>query len=185
MPDAVRVIVVRKNTASESIKQKLVFAGSEEGKLLALHQSFLDLNPPVLILVQSKEQAKELYDDHENAVDDFRAGRAGKTWVLIAIDVIARGMEFKGVNCMINYDFPDSAATYIHRIGRSGRAGRSGEAITFYSEVDIPYLRNIANVLAGSGCEVPSRIMALPKLKGKKHQPQRNSISTKPNDADE
>lgn len=50
----------------------------------------------------------------EDAVDDFRAG---KTWVLIATDVIARGMDFKGVNCVINYDFPDSAAAYIHRIG--------------------------------------------------------------------
>ena len=36
---------------------------------------------------------------------------------LIASDVIARGMDFKGVNCVINYDFPDSAAAYIHRIG--------------------------------------------------------------------
>lgn len=50
----------------------------------------------------------------ENAVDDFRAG---KTWVLIATDVIARGMDFKGINCVINFDFPDSAAAYIHRIG--------------------------------------------------------------------
>lgn len=50
----------------------------------------------------------------ENVVDDFRAG---KTWVLIATDVISRGMDFKGVNCVINYDFPDSAAAYIHRIG--------------------------------------------------------------------
>ncbi|CAA2972369.1 DEAD-box ATP-dependent RNA helicase 57 [Olea europaea subsp. europaea] len=43
----------------------------------------------------------------ENAVDNFRSG---KTWVLIATDVIARGMDFKGVSCVINYDFPDSAA---------------------------------------------------------------------------
>lgn len=50
----------------------------------------------------------------EDAVDNFRAG---KTWVLIATDVIARGMDFKGVNCVINYDFPDSPAAYIHRIG--------------------------------------------------------------------
>lgn len=50
----------------------------------------------------------------ENAVDNFRAG---KTWVLIATDVVARGMDFKGVNCVINYDFPDSAAAYVHRIG--------------------------------------------------------------------
>lgn len=51
----------------------------------------------------------------ENAIDNFRAG---KTWVLIATDVVARGMDFKGVNCVINYDFPDAAAAYIHRIGK-------------------------------------------------------------------
>nr|DAD19401.1 TPA_asm: hypothetical protein HUJ06_020864 [Nelumbo nucifera] len=202
MHDAVRVIVGRKNTASELIKQKLVFAGSEEGKLLALRQSFKEsLNPPVLLFVQSKERAKELYRElafdnirvdvihadlsqtqRDNAVDDFRAG---KTWVLIATDVIARGMDFKGINCVINYDFPESAAAYIHRIGRSGRAGRSGEAITYYTEDDVPFLRNIANVMKSSGCEVPSWIMALPKLKRKKHRPQRDSISTKPKDEED
>lgn len=51
----------------------------------------------------------------ENAVDNFRSG---KTWVLVATDVIARGMDFKGVNCVINYDFPDSMAAYVHRIGK-------------------------------------------------------------------
>ncbi|KAI9154394.1 hypothetical protein LWI28_025715 [Acer negundo] len=199
MHDAVRVIIGRKNTASELIKQKLIFAGSEEGKLLALRQSFAEsLNPPVLIFLQSKERAKELYGElayenirvgvihsdlsqteREDAIDDFRAG---KIWVLIATDVIARGMDFKGVNCVINYDFPDSAAAYIHRIGRSGRAGRSGEAISFYAEDDIPFLRNIANVMEASGCEVPSWIKALPKLRGKKHRPRRERISTKPKD---
>ncbi|XP_052173742.1 DEAD-box ATP-dependent RNA helicase 57 isoform X2 [Diospyros lotus] len=199
MHDAVRIIIGRKNSASESIKQKLVFVGSEEGKLLGLRQSFAEsLNPPVLIFVQKKERAKELYrelafDDiradvihadltpvqRENAVDNFRAG---KTWVLIATDVIARGMDFKGVNCVINYDFPDSAAAYIHRIGRCGRAGRRGEAITLYTEADVPFLRNIANVMAASGCEVPDWIMSLPKHKWKKHRPQRESISTKPED---
>ncbi|XP_050209342.1 DEAD-box ATP-dependent RNA helicase 57 [Mercurialis annua] len=197
MHDAVRVIIGRKNAASETIKQKLVFTGSEEGKLIALHQSFSEsLNPPVLIFVQNKERANELFEElkfdsiragvihsdltqsqRENAVDDFRAG---KTWVLIATDVVARGMDFKGVNCVINYDFPDSAAAYIHRIGRSGRAGRTGEAITFYTENDVPVLRNIANVITGSGCEVPSWIMALRKVKWRKHRPKRDSISTKP-----
>ncbi|KAA3471941.1 DEAD-box ATP-dependent RNA helicase 57-like isoform X1 [Gossypium australe] len=197
MHDAVRVIIGRKNTASESVNQKLVFAGTEEGKLLALRQSFQErLNPPVLIFVQSKERAKELYEElkfdnirvgvihsdlsetqRENVVNDFRAG---KTWVLIATDVIARGMDFKGVNCVINYDFPDSAAAYIHRIGRSGRAGRTGEAITFYTEDDVPFLRNIANVMAASGCEVPSWIMALRKLRWKRHRPKRESILTIP-----
>ncbi|KAH6802616.1 P-loop containing nucleoside triphosphate hydrolases superfamily protein [Perilla frutescens var. frutescens] len=197
MHDAVRIIIGRKNSASESIKQKLVFVGSEEGKLLALRQSFSEsLNPPVLIFVQNKERAKELYNElryddiranvihadlpevqRETAVDNFRSG---KTWVLVATDVIARGMDFKGVNCVINYDFPDSMAAYIHRIGRSGRAGRSGEAITLYTEADVPYLRNIANVMSASGCEVPAWIMSLAKKKWRKHRPQRDSISTKP-----
>ncbi|XP_073155633.1 DEAD-box ATP-dependent RNA helicase 57 [Henckelia pumila] len=194
MHDAVRVIIGRKNSASESIKQKLIFVGSEEGKLLALRQSFAEsLNPPVLIFVQNKERAKELYDElkyddvradvihadlseiqRESAVDNFRSG---KTWVLIATDVIARGMDFKGVNCVINYDFPDSAAAYIHRIGRSGRAGRCGEAITLYTEADVPFLRNVANVMTASGCEVPAWITSLQKKKWRKHRPQRESIS--------
>ncbi|XP_059305749.1 DEAD-box ATP-dependent RNA helicase 57 isoform X1 [Lycium ferocissimum] len=197
MHDAVRVIIGRKNSASETIKQKLVYVGSEEGKLLALRQSFAEsLNPPVLLFVQNKERAKELYDElkledirpdvihsdlsqiqRENAVDNFRAG---KTWVLIATDVVARGMDFKGVNCVINYDFPDSAAAYIHRIGRSGRAGRSGEAITLYTEADIPFLRNIANVITSSGGEVPEWIMSLTKKKWRKHRPRRETISTQP-----
>lgn len=69
-------------------------------------------------------------------------------------------------------------------IGRTGRAGRSGEAITLYTEDDIPFLRNIANLMKASGCEVPSWILTLPKLKGKKHRPRRESISTKPKDAE-
>lgn len=156
------------------------------------------MNPPILIFVQSKERAKELYGElaydkirvdvihsdlsqlqRDNVVDDFRAG---KTWVLIATDVIARGVDFKGVNCVINYDFPDSYNAYIHRIGRTGRAGRTGEAITFYTEADLPFLRNIANSMKSSGCEVPSWIMALPKLKWKKHRPRRDSISTQSKD---
>ncbi|CAD6222800.1 unnamed protein product [Miscanthus lutarioriparius] len=199
MHDAIRVIVGRKNSASSLIKQKLIFAGTERGKLLALRQSFQEsLNPPVLIFVQSKERAKELYK--ELAFDDVRVDtihadlneqqrqdavdnlRAGKTWVLIATEVIARGMDFKGVNCVINYDFPESAAAYIHRIGRCGRAGRSGEAITFFTEEDKPFLRNIANVLVSSGCEVPSWIMALPKLKRKKHRVDRDPISNLPDE---
>lgn len=64
--------------------------------------------------------------------------------------------------------------------GRSGRAGRSGEAITFYTEEDVPFLRNIANTMTSSGCEVPSWIMSLKKKKWRKHRPKRDSISTLP-----
>lgn len=65
-------------------------------------------------------------------------------------------------------------------IGRSGRAGRNGKAITLYTEEDVPFLRNIANVMQASGCEVPSWILSLPKLRKKKHRPMREPISTSP-----
>ena len=54
--------------------------------------------------------------------------RSGKVWVLIATELVARGMDFKGVSLVINYDFPQSTTSYIHRIGRTGRAGRAGLA---------------------------------------------------------
>ena len=69
---------------------------------------------------------------------------------------------------------------YFLRTGQSGRAGRSGEAITLYTEEDKPFLRNIANVMADSGREVPARILALPKHRNRKHRPHRDSISTLP-----
>lgn len=67
-------------------------------------------------------------------------------------------------------------------LGRSGRAGRPGEAITLYTEEDRPFLRNIANVMVASGCEVPSWILDLPKLTHKKHRVTRHNISTLPED---
>lgn len=60
----------------------------------------------------------------------------------------------QGVNMVINYDFPQSAVSYIHRIGRTGRAGRRGVAVTLFTESDMDSLRSIANVIRQSGCEV-------------------------------
>ncbi|KAG2399785.1 DEAD-box ATP-dependent RNA helicase [Vigna angularis] len=124
------------------------------------------LNPPVgLSPKQGTSQGVR-----GNVVDNFRAG---KTWVLIATDVVARGMDFKGVNCVINYDFPDSASTYVHILVYAAilKAGRSGEAITFYIEEDISLLRNVANLMAASGCEVPPWLMELQKRNGRNTGP--------------
>jgi len=66
------------------------------------------------------------------------------------------------VNLVINYDFPQSAVDYVHRVGRTGRAGRSGEAVTFFTEADKTLLRSIAAVIKRAGCEVPDWMMSLP-----------------------
>jgi ATP-dependent RNA helicase DDX52/ROK1 len=61
--------------------------------------------------------------------------------VLIATELMARGIDFVGVAMVVNYDFPQSVASYIHRIGRTGRAGLKGEAVTFFSKEDAGYLK--------------------------------------------
>ena len=83
----------------------------------------------------------------------------GSIWVLITTDVIARGIDFSHVNLVINYDFPNTMLTYIHRIGRTGRAERKGKAVTLFTDEDKPIVKSLANLLAASGCGVPGWIL--------------------------
>ncbi|GAB5591053.1 RNA-dependent ATPase rok1 [Umbelopsis nana] len=180
MKDPLRIVIGAKNAATETIKQELLFVGSEDGKLVAIRQLVQKgLKPPVLIFVQSIERAKELFHEliydginvdvihsertksqRDNIIDQFRAGRI---WVLISTELMARGLDFKGVNLVINYDFPQTVQSYIHRIGRTGRAGRSGEAITYFTKDDAPYLKSIVNVMRESGCDVPEWMLTMKK----------------------
>lgn len=175
----VKIIVGLKNTTVETIEQKLTFCSNEHGKLLALRQLVQDgdMNPPVLIFTQSKDRAKELFRELKN--DNLRVGmihaamndmqreiviknfRLGTIWILICTDLIARGIDFRGVNLVINYDFPQSVVGYIHRVGRAGRAGREAKAVTLYTFEDAPYIRMIVNVMKRSGSEVPEWMMQL------------------------
>lgn len=63
---------------------------------------------------------------------------------------MSRGIDFKTVNYVVNYDFPQSIVSYIHRIGRTGRAGKKGTAVTFFTDEDAEFLRNIANLMKKS-----------------------------------
>ncbi|KAF9420381.1 RNA-dependent ATPase rok1 [Podila epigama] len=180
MRSPIRIVIGSKNAATETIQQKLVYCGSEEGKLIAMRQQIQNgLKPPVLIFVQSIERAKELF--HELIYDGINVDvihsertkaqrdkivegfRQGKVWVLIATELMARGVDFKGVNLVINYDFPQTVQSYIHRIGRTGRAGRAGEAITYFTNDDQTYLKSIVNVMRESGCEVADWMLAMKK----------------------
>jgi superfamily II DNA/RNA helicase len=68
----------------------------------------------------------------------LRAFRTGKIDILVATDVAARGLDVIGVTHVINYDCPEDADTYVHRIGRTGRAGATGVAVTFVDWEDLP-----------------------------------------------
>lgn len=80
---------------------------------------------------------------------------------------MSRGIDFKTVNQVVNYDFPQSLVSYIHRIGRTGRAGRSGKAITLFTDDDKDYVRTIANLMKKSGSEVPEWMLKLKQCDSK------------------
>ena len=76
----------------------------------------------------------------------MRRFRCGQAEVLIATDVAARGLDIPDVSHVINYDIPESAEAYVHRIGRTGRAGRAGEAITLVTPREVRWLRQIERI---------------------------------------
>lgn len=202
LTEPLRVGIGDVNAAAPDVDQKLLFITDEDGKLFSFRQLVQEgkVKPPALIFVQSKERAKQLFGElvydgvfadaiHGDRTNQQRdnsvaAFREGKTWMLICTDVLARGVDFKGVETVVNYDFPQSASTYIHRIGRTGRAGRAGQAITFFTIHDFDTLRSIVGVMRQSGCEVPDWMLRLkPQRKKEKRMaewrpPERKRIST-------
>jgi ATP-dependent RNA helicase RhlE len=85
-------------------------------------------------------------NQRQAALDDFRMGRCQ---VLVATDIAARGLDVDSISHVINYDIPDTADTYIHRIGRTGRAEREGDAITLVTKEDAGVVWEIERALGG------------------------------------
>ena len=83
----------------------------------------------------------------------LRAFRSGKIDVLVATDVAARGLDVDDVTHVINYECPDSADTYVHRICRTGRAGRTGTSVTFVDWEDMPRWKLVNATLNGPFAE--------------------------------
>lgn len=80
----------------------------------------------------------------EKALDRFKKGL---TPVLVATDVAARGVDVKDVGLVVNYDLPNEPEAYVHRIGRTARAGAEGRAVSFCSDDELEYLREIEKVI--------------------------------------
>ncbi|KAK6386839.1 RNA-dependent ATPase rok1 [Exophiala oligosperma] len=132
------------------------------------------LRPPFLVFTQTIDRAQSLYDElkydipapaggssriavlHSSLPAHARSSimqnfRLGKIWILITTDLLSRGVDFRGVNVVVNYDIPNTVAGYVHRAGRTGRAGREGGVcVSFYTKEDVQYVKGIANVIAAS-----------------------------------
>ena len=80
----------------------------------------------------------------QRALQNFRTGRAR---VLVATDIAARGIDIDGVTHVINYELPNVAESYVHRIGRTARAGASGIALAFCAGDERAYLRDIEKLI--------------------------------------
>ena len=121
------------NAGANTIDQRLIFVGREDGKLLAIRQLIQEgLRPPVLIFLQSKDRAKDLFRElvfdglnvdvmhaertQQQREEIIKRFRRGDIWVLICTDLMARGVDFKGVQMVINYDLPQVKYTYLSRI---------------------------------------------------------------------
>ncbi len=85
--------------------------------------------------------------------------------MLVATDIAARGLDIPAISHVFNYDLPDSAADYVHRIGRTGRAGRSGVALSFVSADQRPLVRDIEKA---TGRQLDPNAPAQPEPSGRR-----------------
>jgi ATP-dependent RNA helicase RhlE len=98
--------------------------------------------------------ANKSQSQRKQAMDRFRAGKIN---VLVATDIAARGLDIASISHVINFDIPDSATSYIHRIGRTGRAERLGDAFTLVTHEDKATIRDIEKIL---GTPIERRVLA-------------------------
>jgi ATP-dependent RNA helicase RhlE len=123
-------------------------------------------NGKVLVFTRTKHRAKKLagqlvkaglpatslqgnlsQNRRKEAMDGFRSGRVR---VLVATDIAARGIDVSQISHVINYDMPDTAIAYTHRIGRTGRMTRAGTALSLATQDDLPMVRTIERLLGHS-----------------------------------
>ncbi|CRK95115.1 CLUMA_CG008593, isoform A [Clunio marinus] len=191
------------NIPTSSVEQELKYVGMESAKLLAVREIFREgVSPPVLIFVQSKDRAKQLFSElmfdglnidiihsdrsQKEREEVYKKFREGRIWVLICTELMSRGIDFRDVMMVVNFDLPTSVYSYIHRVGRCGRGNKTGKAITFYTNDDKKgILRDIAKLVEKSGSHVEGFLLQLKKSTKKerlallKKAPKRKNISNK------
>ncbi len=148
---------------AENIRQS-VYVCRESDKTLVLKHIFKEQPPKrVILFASSKQKVKELaiilkrhglnvramHSDLTQPERDevMQLFRAHKVDLLVATDIVARGIDIDDITMVINFDAPHDAEDYVHRIGRTARAGREGSAFTLIGEKDLYALSNIERIL--------------------------------------
>ena len=162
----VQVKIPAKSPAADTVKQALYFVDPQSK--LALLEHLLE-DPQItraLVFTRTKYGADKVVRRlaratiaaaaiHSNKSQNARLRalanfKGGKTRVLVASDIAARGLDVDDISHVFNYDLPNVAETYVHRIGRTGRAGARGQAITFCCEDQRDDLREIERLLGNA-----------------------------------
>ena len=125
----------------ESIKSVIVFSRTKHGA----NKIAKDLEKAGI--TAAAIHGNKSQNQRQLALNNFKEGNIR---VLVATDIAARGIDIDELSHVINYDLPDVAETYVHRIGRTGRAGSSGIAITFCDEEEKEMFRNIEKLIGKS-----------------------------------
>lgn len=87
--------------------------------------------------------------------------RSGIVKILIATDVVSRGIDIEDISLVINYDFPIYMEEYVHRVGRTGRAGRSGRSLSLFTEKDRSNASSLIGILVKSAQPVPNELYSM------------------------
>ena len=166
--DPVLVSVTPPASVVETIAQRVHFAEKSEKSSLLIDLLRTSEARQVLVFTRTKHGADRLarilnkagieaaaihgnksQNARVRAMNDFKSGACR---VLIATDIAARGIDIDQLPLVINYELPEVAETYVHRIGRTGRAGRDGSAWSFCSEAELEYLLDIQRL---TGVTIP------------------------------
>ena len=161
LKDPERIEIARTGQTAATIEQHLcsITQGQKPQLLKALIDSFDPAPERVLVFCRTKSRVDSIYKNLKAAglkVDVMHADRpqkararalerfrSGAIQVLVATDVMSRGIDIQGIDAVINFDVPLDPEDYVHRIGRTGRAGAAGQAFTFMGPDEVTPLREI------------------------------------------
>jgi len=156
---AIRIQISPKDPVSKNVNHQIVFVEMDDKRFFL--QRLIDENEGLkfMVFVRTKVRAERvkaamerakidtltLHGDVEQAERELNllAFRTGACKILIATDVSARGIDVDGVDYVINYDIPEVAENYVHRVGRTGRGRAKGKAISFCAKEEKPLLEAI------------------------------------------
>ena len=157
--NAIRIQIAPKDPVSRNIKHSVAFIKMDDKRFFLERLIKENTDKKILVFVRTKVRAERvkkamdrvevvsetIHGDKEQKARTSVMGkfRTGEIKILIATDVSARGIDIANVDYVVNYDMPDVAENYVHRIGRTGRGRLKGDAVSFCAKEEKPLLKEI------------------------------------------